>query len=86
LLAILRPSDSPDCSDDLAINVFGGSDELDTHPARTGFTPGKSRYLTKSEDGQRVIGLVHNNVLVALTESDCFSEARVRRPLNALGG
>ena len=87
LLTILRPSSGPaQCRDHLAINVFSDSDEVDSQIARSGLTPGESRYVTKSEDGEQVIGLVRDNVLVALTDSDCFTEARVRTALNEIGG
>ena len=86
LLSVLGPSYAPArCEDDLRINVFRGSAEVEAHLARTGFKPGESRYVTESEDGRPVVGLVHDNVLVGLTKSDCFSEARVRKPLDALG-
>jgi hypothetical protein len=85
LLFILMPSSAPpECLDDLSINVFSDKDEVDAHLARVGFTRGESRYVTKSEDGKQVVGLVRDNVLAALTVSDCFSEARVRTALDAL--
>ena len=85
LLFILMPSSAPtECLDDLRINIFRDKGEVDAHLARVGFTPGESRYVTRSEDGEQVVGLVRDNVLAALTESDCFSEARVKTALDAL--
>jgi hypothetical protein len=42
--------------------------------------------VSRSEDGRAVVALAQGNVLVSLTESDCFSEARVAQPLNAQVG
>ena len=85
LLFILMPSRAPtECLDDLEISVFSDGDEVDAHVARVGFKPGESRYVTKSEDGEQVAGLVRDNVLAALTESACFSDACVRTALDAL--
>jgi hypothetical protein len=85
LLFILKPSTAPtECLGHLEVSIFSDGDEVDAHLARVGFTPGESRYVTESEDGEQVVGLVRDNVLAALTESGCYSEARVRTALDAL--
>jgi hypothetical protein len=86
LVASLGPSDVPEhCSlEDLRVSVFSGSPELEAQLARSGLKPGQSRYVRDSEDG-RVVGLVRDNVIASVVlNSKCFSEARVKRPLDQL--
>jgi hypothetical protein len=86
IVASLGPADVPDyCSrEDLNVTVFRGRSDLDAYIARLGFEPGRSRHVLDSEDG-RVVALVRDNVVAAVAvKSKCFSEARVKRPLDQL--
>jgi hypothetical protein len=86
LLSIFEPSRTPDgCEEALRVNVFSASAEVDAVVTRAGLKPGESRYALTAEDGKRVVGLVRRNVLVALSEFDCYAEDRVRKALDAIG-
>jgi hypothetical protein len=87
IVASLGPADVPGhCSpEDLRVTVFRGHSDLDAQLARSGFEPGQSRFVVLDSEAGRVVGLVRDNVVAAVVgKSKCFSEARVKRPLDQL--